>query len=342
VKNDRLFTCLTPTKQVDVCSLRKISMFTLTINEAAAGEPVANPSGRRISLLVAMGISTFQPSREICMKFFPRNILRYCLCKRARQFAVIAFDGSKHRGFSLTELLIVIAITVFMIGLTGPAIQMMQKGRSLGQTASAIVGFLEESRAYAMTNNTYVYVGFAEVMANQSESAQPQAPGVGRVAIAAVASRDGTQVLATASSDPANADSNYNNGTSLIAIAKLERSENLHLASLMPALTGPMARPQVDPALQLGSPDFSASGMSFSWPLGKSLSGGQYKFDKVIVFDPQGAARATAGDSVPGWLEIGLQKTYGATVPSLPQAGMGNQVALQVDGMTGVIRYYQP
>ena len=62
----------------------------------------------------------------------------------------------------------------------------------------------------------------------------------------------------------------------------------------------------------------------YSWPLGSSLSGGQYRFDKVINFDPRGVARvatSTNSDEVTGLMEIDFMQSHGAATPTPPPTG---------------------
>jgi hypothetical protein len=58
-----------------------------------------------------------------------------------------------------------------------------------------IANSLEQSRAYAMAHNTYVFWGIQECNANLPEGQVPQeGSGYGRVAVGAVVSLDGTRL----------------------------------------------------------------------------------------------------------------------------------------------------
>ena len=253
------------------------------------------------------------------------------------------------KAFSLVELLVVVAIIVAIISLVVPAFNGISGGSDFTKATYDIAGTFDQARAYAMANRTYVFVGIGEFDVNQSSSASPQSSGTGRVATAVVATRDGTKHYAgLTSGQGSDWQANYAapgqpeyKGGHLIAISKLQHFENLHLASSLPAPTGgSMARPVVTTQYNLGNPA-CVSQTPFTWPLGSSLGGGyQYRFDKVIQFDPQGVARityATNDDTIVQWMEVGLQQTHGNVVST------GSNVAvIQIDAMSGATRIYRP
>jgi hypothetical protein len=83
-----------------------------------------------------------------------------------------------------------------------------------------------------------------------------------------------------------------------------------------------------------------ASVTPFDWPLGSALGGGQYSFQRVINFDPQGVARiqySTNTDTISPYTEVGLQQTHGVTVDS----NSPNVVAIQVSGVGASVTVYR-
>jgi len=91
----------------------------------------------------------------------------------------------------------------------------------------------------------------------------------------------------------------------------------------------------------------STSVTPFTWPLGSPLNSGyQYKFTKVINFDPQGIARiatSTNADEIARLMEIDVQATHGTLVPPVPtNQDVGNHAAIQIAPTTGAIRIYRP
>jgi len=243
------------------------------------------------------------------------------------------------KAFSLVELLVVVAVIILLMALLVPSITGIKGGSDLTKTAYDIQGTLDQARAYAMSNNTFVWVGFAEEDAGYDASKNPQVPGTGRVAVAVIASKDGTKGF-DGGSLPNPAWTNYGNGNNFLAMAKLQRFENVHLADLgaTPPASGGMARPAVADSYRVGNTAVICV-TPFDWPLGSALNSGQYSFKMVVTFDPQGVARIQGtGDIIPQYLEIGLQPTHGNT---FAQTGP-NVAAIQINGITGATRIFRP
>ena len=245
-------------------------------------------------------------------------------------------------GFTLIELLVVMAIMAVMLGLVMPAINGLKGSGDFDGKIRELAGFLEQSRSYAMANNTHVFVGIVEVDARQNPSAVPQVAATaqkgGRVAVLAVASRDGTSGYdSTAPTTPA--------ATSLLLLGKVQRYENVHLLDLcandQPPTTGGMARPTADPACRVGNAKCTSL-TPFTYPLSGTP---QYTFNVVIEYGPQGGAKIVSqkGASICKTIEIGLQPTHQNVIAPAPSSQeAGNHVAIQVDGLTGTIRTYRP
>ncbi|SDT93038.1 type II secretion system protein H [Verrucomicrobium sp. GAS474] len=67
------------------------------------------------------------------------------------------------RGFSLVELLVVVAIMGTMMALSGPVVTALSGSGSVNKAIIDLSRTLEQARAYAMANGTYVRVGFGEI-----------------------------------------------------------------------------------------------------------------------------------------------------------------------------------
>jgi Tfp pilus assembly protein FimT len=254
-------------------------------------------------------------------------------------------DG-QNGAFSLVELLVVMGLFASMLALVVPAMNSVGKSNGLTGTAYEIAGILDQAQAYAVANNTYVYVGITEVDASRQPSANPQVAGLGRVAIAVAASKDGTRgysIAAASIAKPAV------NGANLLTLGKLKHFENVHLVDFGATApsTGGLARSSIaDP--EAGFPNYrlanSEAGENcvtpLNWPVASSANSSQYTFKTVINFDPQGVARiqgATNADVIPSYMEIGIQETHGAVI-----ASGSNCAVIQIDGMTGSNRIYRP
>ena len=267
----------------------------------------------------------------------------------------------EEKAFSLIELLVVIAIIVLVTAFIVPAFTSIKGSGDVTSAAYTIKGLLDQARTYAMSNNTYTWVGFYEEDASQG-STNPATQGNGRVVISIVASRDGTTVYnpnSTTNPDPLDL-------TRLIQVGKLVKVENVHLAIFNDGLntgetfdTRPAADTSFDQAclctntrssrfgdINLTVPQSAPSTNTqfpFHYPLSAAFPG-QYRFNKTLQFNPRGESSINSTYSVLRILEVGLIPTRGATVPTpTPSPGMygGNIVAIQLTGYSGNVRVYR-
>jgi prepilin-type N-terminal cleavage/methylation domain-containing protein len=280
----------------------------------------------------------------------------HSLLPRERASATRRAAALREGGFTLIELLVVIGIIALLMVLIAPAFTNIKSGNDFTAAVYGIQGLLENARTYAKANRTYVFVGFAEVDASVSPSVSPQVTGSGRVAVAAVASKDGTRHFNYAiTGQGSDWTANYSNGTHLIAIGKLQTYENLHFLVDFPSWTptahptSKMARyqPTGPPYILGGTGTGSTSVTPFTWPLRSPLdSGYQYRFDRVINFDPTGIARiatSTNADAIAHVMEIDFQPTHGTVVPPVPtNQDVGNHAVIQLGATSGAIRVYRP
>jgi type II secretory pathway pseudopilin PulG len=261
--------------------------------------------------------------------------------------------------FTLLELLVVIGIIALLMVLIAPAFTNIKSGNDFTAAVYGIQGLLENARTYAKANRTYVFVGFAEVDSSVDPSVSPQvttgSTPYGRVAVAVVASKDGTRHFDYAiTGQGSDWTANYSNGSHLIAIGKLQTYENLHFVpvdfgSWTPTAhpNSKMARYQPTSAPYILGNAASTSVTPFTWPVGSPLNSGyQYRFDRVINFDPTGIARiatSTNADAIAHVMEIDFQPTHGTVVPPVPtDQDVGNHAVIQLGTTSGAIRVYRP
>jgi Tfp pilus assembly protein FimT len=241
-----------------------------------------------------------------------------------------------------------------MTALTIPALNAFKNSSDVTTAAYDISGMLQLARTYAMTNNTYVYVGFEEVNAGVSSNAATQTPGVGRLAVVAAASRDGTPGYGSGMTGW------LSTGAGLVQVSRLLRVDNVHVPFSLGSFptSGNMSATAGRRDITLRNPSYeilsseAISATPFNYPLGATSP--QYIFQNVIQFDPQGSARILTYNgqtvdtsSMPWCIEVFLQQTHGAMVPATPTlagngAMAGNNVSIQVDGMTGGVRIFRP
>ncbi len=299
---------------------------------------------------------------------FERVTLHYAQALRARcrpshlrPLISLQHGAENVRGFTLLELLIVIGVIAILLVLIGPAFTTLTSATDVTSAIYGVKGVLENARAYAKANHTYVFVGFAEVDSSVDPSVIPQITTgdtpYGRVAVAVVASKDGTSLYQYATSDQGNDwAASYANGTHLVAVGKLQTYENLHFVPVDFGSWSPTAHPNSKMArYQPTGPPYilghalSGSMTPFTWPLGSPLdSGYQYRFDRVINFDPTGIARiatSTNGDAIAHVIEIDFQPSHGTVFQQLPDGfnqDVGNHAVIQLGTTSGAVRVYRP
>ena len=229
--------------------------------------------------------------------------------------------SSRRQGFSLVELLVVISIASILSVLATVGMQSVL-GSAYSNETSDLANTLVRARAYAMANNTYVFVGIEEVDASQPTTGV-QTPGVGRVGVTVVASNDGTQGFASG----------------LTVVSPLRHFDNLHLtaSSGVTSLTLPNASNSATYFLAS-----TPSTTTFNWPLTGTA---QYTFGtssgSVIQFDPQGEAQiittSNGAQSILQWVEIDLIPTHGNSTAGTTAK---NPATILIDGPSGTVTAY--
>jgi len=94
----------------------------------------------------------------------------------------------------LVEMMVVTGIIALLMVLVVPAFTNLKSAGDVTSAAYTIKGVLEQARTYAIANNTYTWVGFYEEDASKPSASPTATPGTGRLVMAVVASKDGTNV----------------------------------------------------------------------------------------------------------------------------------------------------
>lgn len=237
--------------------------------------------------------------------------------------------GHTRQGFTLVEMLVVLSIASVLSILVSMGFQSILGSVVNGQI-SDIANTLTRARAYAMANNTYVFVGIQEVDASKASSS-PQTTGTGRIALTVMASNDGTRGYQTSISSNTPL-------TSLSVVSPLRHYDNLHL--LTAAGTGLSNLPNTTTSGASYNVANTTSLTTFTWPLGSGNS--QYPTfgsnGTVIQFNPQGEAQIVTGpytDSILQWIEIDFIPTHGTTVSA------NNPASILIDGASGSVTTYR-
>jgi type II secretory pathway pseudopilin PulG len=262
----------------------------------------------------------------------------------------------------LIELLVVVAIIVAITALAIPAFTAIRGGTDFTTQVYEIAGLLDQARAYATANNTYVLAGITEVSGAQDSSANPQASGTGRVAVALIASQSGTRPYQPYISSLTNwYQTYYGTGSAFIAVTNLMAFQNMHIVDLQyngaSASSTPSSGNMYRPTLTSYYCDLSNSKTTvahfywFGWPLGALMNrtnSPQYEFPVAVEFDPQGTARCivsgqstTYPDAVAPYLELGLQTAHGGGAAATSGTA-GEVAAIQINGITGAVHIYRP
>jgi len=258
-------------------------------------------------------------------------------------------------GLTLIELLVVIGIMILLTALLTPAFTNLKSAGDVTSAAYTIKGVLEQARTYAMANNTYTWVGLYEEDGSQS-STNPPTPGVGRLVMSVVASKDGTTVY-----DPnGNLNPDPIDPSKLVQLNKLVKIDNVHLPLFtIGSSTGSTfdTRPalQNDPVVGYNDSRFGElngnptapttnAKFPFQYPVGNTAPAAQYTFTKTLQFNPRGEGRINSTYDVRRVIEIGLIPTHQNVAPTpTPSAGnyAGNVVAVQLNGFVGNVKIFR-
>ncbi len=228
---------------------------------------------------------------------------------------------TRQLAYSLIELLVVMGIIVLLSSLLIPAIGNFSTG-GFTSTVSSLSETLDQARAYAVSKRTFVYVGIGEFKA--SGPTDQGSAGTGRVALFAVASRDGSRISQT--SDFA---------TKAQSISRLVCLQNVHLMSAdeikVSGTSGGLERPVDDSVKPLDS----ATIVAMNFPLSGTP---RYICTQCIEFSPQGMTKLFPSTNLPGFIEIGIAPTKGDAVPPTQK----NVAVVQLSGLTGRSIVYRP
>ncbi|MES2310156.1 MAG: type II secretion system protein [Verrucomicrobiota bacterium] len=206
---------------------------------------------------------------------------------------------TQKKAFTLIETMAVLGIMSLLIGMVIPVFNFGCQ-KKLVNTAYKTASFLEQARASAMANNTYVFVGFTQVKNHEEGGSQ--------IGIAAMKSNDGTKNFGP-----------HNNN--LTVLAKPQTLDGIYFEESIELPATSKASDEND-GVDLGAVE-SEDNFEFSHEV----------YEKIIQFDPTGAASIQSHTPTsPQWIKIGL-----ACIQNKFKKKK-NGIALVLDGVTGSVK----
>ncbi|HEY0256567.1 MAG TPA: prepilin-type N-terminal cleavage/methylation domain-containing protein [Candidatus Methylacidiphilales bacterium] len=216
----------------------------------------------------------------------------------------IASRSRLKNGFSLVELLCVIAIVSVLASATAPSIMGMLSGDQLTNNVYQLGGLVQQARVTAVTQHTYVWLGFSSTTKDGSPA----------VVVAMVSGNSGL------STDLNN--SNYRLATKLVAL------KNVKLAALTDYKSLPGYDTTDNPT------DAGAQSYTFTMSIPGNTAA---KFGSVIAFGPDGQANVTqTGGSLPPGGSLQLVQCVGLGLDASPSNKL-RAAAIQVHGLSGQV-----
>lgn len=234
----------------------------------------------------------------------------------------------------------VIVIVLVMAALTIPAIRGLTEADSFNGSLSQIAGILEQARAYATGQNTYVWVAFYPVT-----STAVNASGGDQLFVAVFASSDGTNPLSNSLGVTAASYVVPSNvlGTNVSQVFKVSRFKQIRLAmattsngytyfsqsqiASLPSLSTTPSAPAQQPQLLyvLNAHGITLGNQTPPSTLAPPVS--------IVQFSPQGSAQVA--QNLADEIEIDFEPMSGSVVDTK------NLAALRINGLTGLTTIYR-
>jgi prepilin-type N-terminal cleavage/methylation domain-containing protein len=242
--------------------------------------------------------------------------MQFCLSKLIKEADVSSRNttrpalGHKTSGFTLTELLVVLAIMGLMVLLAMPALSALRTSEGVNSAVNGVSLLLGQARNYAMAHNTYVWVGFYESTSTQTLT-------VGMVGGTTSSVSD----LANSNYVPI-AQVQYFPHLNITTVASVEASNSSMTSS---SSKTPWANGTELNASTLAGFTQTAGGTTITFPQGS-----------ILQFDPQGEVNVSSSGVLPHWIQFGLQPIQGGNTTN------PNVAAVQIAGLSGAIQVFRP
>jgi prepilin-type N-terminal cleavage/methylation domain-containing protein len=211
--------------------------------------------------------------------------------------------SKSNRGFTLVEMMVVLAIICILAVISVPVITSLMGAKNLDRGTYDLAGVIEQARDEAVTRQTYVWLGITPVQTSIGMEIQ----------VAMVCSKDGTGTNT--------AQSNLTSLSKIIHISSIALTKWSSLkASTQNLFTNAI------PA----SVSTNTTGISFTV--------GQTQFTgTTLTFTPGGEVllkgAASSDDGFNSWIDVSLQQAHGTTV------SLGaDDASVLIEGATGAVK----
>ena len=240
---------------------------------------------------------------------------------------------SKVRAFTLTELLVVVAIMGLLAALSIPAMQSMAGAGKFNQAVSGIAGLFELARSQAIAQNTYTWVVLYQTDPSKYSTADNNSGN--EVFATAYLSNDGTDPFAGGTATAATFPAGTVPGATTLLIP-ITRFLNFKQTSLVLDSSVPLPNISTNNVYATNAPNFQYSNFKVGNGVTTTLgsSGTAIKAYGIVEFTPSGAARISSSLVESIWL--GLYPLKGKTT-----SVSSNVASLRINGLTGLVTVYR-
>jgi prepilin-type N-terminal cleavage/methylation domain-containing protein len=222
-------------------------------------------------------------------------------------------------GFTLIELVMVMAIMLMVLGFAAPSVVGILKGKKIEQALSTVTGVLEQARMDAATQNAYLWTGFLNIAAKDSKS------GVDELWLMTFRGKSGESRIPASAAD-------------ILPVSALQRVEGVNMVEVDKL---PDRVKALLPATYKDVTSATKSETKITWK--GTTATGTKDFERILLFTPRGEALWETGSptvlplSEPSFV-VGLARTQNGTVAPNEK----DMAFVLVAGVTGRVSVGRP
>jgi prepilin-type N-terminal cleavage/methylation domain-containing protein len=222
-------------------------------------------------------------------------------------------------GFTLIELVMVMAIMLMILGFAAPSVVGILKGKKIEQALSTVTGVLEQARMDATTQNAYLWTGFLNVAGKDTSS------GVDELWMMTFRGKSGESRIPATAED-------------ILPVTALQRVEGVNMVE------ADKLAERVKTLLPATYKDVAATAKSETKIIWKGTTAtGPKEFDRLLLFTPRGEALWETGSPTvlplpePNFV-VGLSRTQNGTAAPNEK----DMAFVLVAGVTGRVTAARP